>query len=231
MATTTAMYLYWAKSYRPSITTLRCIGQYRRSSECSPKNVIVRFVHVLVIGQEVKIIEKELEPIKHKCLGIVASNHHRRLERVAGISLDEMLCNSLGIPFLGAFGLLCITCGGCSYYVVMHHGTGGGKKRGSKTNNTASLAEIIPGADLYMEGHTHAYDSFIDEMTYIDRKRRIVSTFNAQFVVTGHYLNYDKSYAADMKLKPYPQGSAMVELSAAGVGRFNLKRMTVDLLN
>jgi hypothetical protein len=174
---------------------------------------------------------KELAPISGKCLGIVTSNHHRRFERAVGMSLDKMLAHDMAVPFLGQIGLLNVICGKASYYIALHHGTGMGKRRGSKTNNTEDLAVLVPGADIYMEGHTHAPDFFIDEMNYIDRKRGLFRSAPAYFCVTGHFLDYGRSYAPGMKLRPMPQGAAVLELREAGAGNVGNKKVRFDLFN
>ena len=111
----------------------------------------------------------------------------------------------------------------------MHHGVGGGKVRGSKTTNLQRLFNIWPGADLYMEGHTHTYDHFIDKVQYIDRKRGIVSEYQATFVTTAHFMSWRESYGEDKKFTPSQEGSAFVTLKHAGAGNFGNKRIKSDL--
>ena len=158
------------------------------------------------LNSEWNLLKKELAPISQKCLGFIKSNHHRRFDKETGLSLDSILADALKIPFLGGMGLIAVQCGRACYYIAMHHGTGGGKKRGSKTNNLETLGEVIPGADLYMEGHTHAFDHFINEVRYIDRKRGGIRQYKATFCVTGHFMEWEDSYAEDMKLIPRPKG-------------------------
>jgi hypothetical protein len=171
------------------------------------------------LSDELKSIKEELSPIASKCLGFVGSNHHRRLETLTGLSLDEVISSELKLPFLGKMALISVGCDGAVYYIAMHHGIGFGRKRGSKANNTEAFAELIPGADIYLEGHTHTHESFINESRYIDRKRRLAITFPSRFEVTGHYLNYEGSYAQDYKLPARPQGSTVIELPASNVMR------------
>jgi len=181
------------------------------------------------LGEELKLLVEELSEISDKCLGIVESNHHRRFDKEAGMSLDEIICDRLQIPFLGKMGVMNITCGRASYYVVLHHGTGGGRRRGSKTNSTEELGELIPAADVYMEGHTHSFDHFINEVAYIDKKRNLLMYQQSTFVVTGHYLQWEESYAMDWKLRPRPQGSSVVGLKAVDVGKSEYKKIHVEL--
>lgn len=183
------------------------------------------------LAEEFKLIINELSPIAEKCLGLVESNHHRRFDKATGLSLDEQICDKLQIPFLGKLGVINVMCKQAAYYIVMHHGVGSGRKRGAKTNNTAALGELIPGADIYFEGHTHSFDHFIDEVPYIDKKRKLLRYHPASFVVTGHFLEWEASYAMDYKLPPRPQGASFIELTSNTVGNSSNKKVKADLYN
>ena len=176
-------------------------------------------------------LAKELAPIAHKCLGGVDSNHHARFEKASGMSMDRLFYGELGIreKFLGDFGLIRVICGEAPYHICMHHGNGGGATRGAAVNNLQKLSNIFSGADLYMEGHTHMFDNFVDEMFYIDKKRGNWVRYNAHFVTTGHMIDYMKSYAAKKKYKPSSMGVSRTVLSAAAVGRMDKKRIRTEL--
>ena len=185
------------------------------------------------LGKEFDLLIEELQPIKKRCLGIVDSNHHRRFDRAVGMSLDAVISShvDLQIPYLGKIGVLNVVCDSAAYYIVLHHGVGFGRKRGSKANNLEELGDIIPSADVYMEGHTHSYDYFINEVPYIDKKRQLLNYHKAHFATTGHFLNWEDSYAQDFKLRPKPQGVAMVTLSANTVGRSAMKSVKCVLVS
>ena len=110
----------------------------------------------LTVQEELDYIVDELRPIKNKCLGMVASNHHERIKRATGLSLDKAVCTALEIPYLGITGVINITVGRAAYYCVLHHGVGGGTQ-GNKVNRALNLAKIHAGADIYFTGHTHSY--------------------------------------------------------------------------
>jgi hypothetical protein len=182
------------------------------------------------LEEEKDVLRSELAPIAKKCLGVVKSNHHNRFDREVGMSLDRLLCELIGLPFLGGLGIMNLTCGRTSYFVAMHHGAGGGGMRGGKANSLQRLAVIVPGADLYLEGHTHTYQSFMDTAHYIDRKRNLMSEGVAHFCTTGHFLEWSGSYAVDLKLPAMPQGAAMIELTGNGLGKITNKKVKMDLV-
>jgi hypothetical protein len=183
------------------------------------------------LGVEYKTLREELRPIAHKCLGMVSSNHHRRFERTTGMSLDEILCDGLGIPFLGNSAVINLTLGRASYYIAMHHGIGGGRMRGGKTNNLERFFEIYPGCDIYMQGHTHTFDFFIDKVQYVDRKRNLLTEYPAYFCTTAHFLDWKESYGEEMRFKPSAEGCAVLTLFHNRSGNFAAKRVKADLFN
>jgi len=187
----------------------------------------------LNLSDEYYALAEELRPIAGKCLGIVGSNHHARFERATSMSLDRLFCGELGIKdkWLGDYGVIRIKAGHAPYYIVMHHGVGGGRKRGGKVNNLQELGNIFSGADVYMEGHCHGFSYFPDKMCYIDKKRGNWIEYDAHFVCTAHFLDYFKSYGASKKYKPSSMGSAVVTLHARDSGNMNRKKVNAELFN
>jgi hypothetical protein len=165
---------------------------------------------------EMDAIAEELQPIKHKCLGFVASNHHNRTDKETGISLDRMVAAQVGIQFLGISGLLNITIGRCSYYLHLHHGSGGGGSEGNKVNRALKVASNCQGADVYLSGHTHTYSHTPFLQRVIDRKRGITRDILSHSVVTGHCLDWVGSYAEKAAMKPAPLGFSVVTLEGTG---------------
>jgi len=176
---------------------------------------------------ELEKLATELEPIKHKCLGFVASNHHQRVNRESGVSLDKYLAAVAGIPFLGISAVLKIVCGRAAYFISLHHGVGGGTD-GNKVNRAMRLAQNTLGADIYLTGHTHTFSYVQDVQTVIDRKREKLTEITTHHVITGHYLEYNGCYAEHMGLKQKPKGCAVLHLSGNGVGNQDNKRVVVD---
>lgn len=183
----------------------------------------------LSLQKEYDFAINEFHPIAAKCLGVVSSNHHARVYNSVGISLDRLFCKELSVPYLGDMGIINVVAGKNSYYIAMFHGVGSGGTIGAKANGLERLSEIYPGADLYLTGHTHTFQSFIDEVPYIDRKRNKLKHFKSWFCTTGHFLDWDKSYAQQLCLKPRPKGAALCTLYSHPAG--TVKKITIDLMS
>ena len=183
------------------------------------------------VKEELDELLEMVEPIKGKCLGIVGSNHHHRFENEVGLNLDETISALSGIPYLGEIAVVDVTCGSCSYFIAPHHGVGGGRTSGAKVNELGRLSDVISGADVYMQGHTHSFAHFTIEQPYIDRKRKAVQSVQSHFVTTGHYLGWEGSYAQRLKLRPAPIGSSVVTLYGNQIGQHKTKKVKIDFIN
>lgn len=183
------------------------------------------------VGQEVEDLSKELAPIADKCLGFVASNHHDRFDRAVGMSLDKLLATFLGVPYLGSLGTLVITCGRASYWVALHHGVGGGRTTGAKANIHDRLLEMAPCFDILLSGHTHTYLVSPSSQKYPDRKRLTLTTMQQWRVTTGHYLDYDASYAGKLMLREMPKGSSVCHLKSSSIGQVKNKQVKTWLFS
>jgi len=163
------------------------------------------------VQSELELLVRDLSPIKDKCLGFVASNHHNRIDKESGVSLDKYIATSLSIPFLGITGIIRVSILTGHYYICLHHGIGGGT-HGGKLNNAMRVASNYLGADIYMSGHTHTYSHSTFLQQVISRKKMVVRKILSHVVITGHCLSWEGSYAEKMALHPAPIGFSYVDL-------------------
>lgn len=192
--------------------------------EVSIKHSIGDVHEAISVQAEMEALAEELLPIKNKCLGFVASNHHNRVNNHTGLNLDKTIANLVGIPYLGVTGIINIVLGNVSYFLCLHHGTGGGTV-GNAINRAMKLSELYKGCDIYFSGHTHKMDSYPFLQQIVDRKRNLVRTLQSYLVITGHCMNWENSYAEKMALNPASIGFGCVELTYNGSGREICKKI------
>jgi len=183
------------------------------------------------LSDELDAICEILMPIKDKILCFVSSNHHSRVERKTGLSIDKEISARLGINFDGHVGVINVVCGSSSYFIAVHHGTGGGRTMGGKANEIKRLEEIVPGCDIYLQGHTHTFQHYVQSSFNVNRHRSKIDKIDVHFVTTGHFLDYEKSYAAEAKFRPSVKGSAMIFLDAASRGCVGVKGVVVTMID
>jgi len=162
------------------------------------------FEQTMTPQEQVRLAIDKLTPIKDYIIGSVAGNHGRRSVKTTGLDPDEIMCWDLGVPYWGAAALGRIQVGDAHWKIAVHHGTGGGALLGSKLNVVAErMTKMVPMADLYLAGHTHADVAGSDvrpDLTYNKGSVRLIKK-RRHFSGTGSLLDYD-GYPEAMMLPP-----------------------------
>jgi hypothetical protein len=104
-------------------------------------------------------IVKLLKPIKNKCWGCLEGNHEEIIRKKYHINIFSLMCYDLGVPELGRGCLMRIILEASngttrSFTIYAEHGSGGGRKPGSKVNSLIDLEQYFD-ADIYLRGHVH----------------------------------------------------------------------------
>ena len=111
--------------------------------------------------QEVAALAKVLTPIKGRIWGVLAGNH--MWEFLDGTNSEQYLCQLLKLPYLGALGLIRVTCEwdanrrmGYNLTIFAHH-NGGSTGARTTGGDVAGIVRQEPAwdADIYLTGHTH----------------------------------------------------------------------------
>jgi UDP-2,3-diacylglucosamine pyrophosphatase LpxH len=105
---------------------------------------------------------KKLKPLadKGKLLGCMAGNHEVAVQKHHSFNISREICDRLDVPFLGYSCFYRLTLkkkkhgAKFGWVIYLHHGFGGGRKKGSSINNLIDLA-IKFQADCYIMGHDH----------------------------------------------------------------------------
>ena len=171
-------------------------------------------------------LEKATEifsPIKDKILCITHGNHENRTYKNEGINISRLLANQLGLTdrYTPTSAVLFIRFGEGSarstryrkvcYTVYVLHGSGGGRKEGSKANRLADMASIID-TDIYMHSHTHLPMIMKQAFHRIDARNSAVALVDKLFVNTAANLNYG-GYGEAAEFKPSSKDTPVIYLS------------------
>lgn len=161
-----------------------------------------------------------------RCVAILDGNHERRIAKHAATSVTELMCRALdgagdrGL-YVRASALFAVRVhcrrGGHRYVqrysILARHGSSGARLRASKMR-ACRLGQAMAVADLYLMGHVHDCADESEPYRYVDPDTGRQSQRVRVFVLTGHYLRYDNSYAEDMALPPTFVGGPFVWLGA-----------------
>ena len=150
--------------------------------------------------QAIDSVVEFLEPIADRILAIQPGNHEtNRIYNQVGLKLLRSVSKELGIKdYYGENGILLFLSFGKSqgrdcrktvYSVYCRHGTGGGRKTGSKANKLVDMSEIID-ADLYIHSHTHQPMILPKPYLRCDKRNKKITYIDKLFVNTNAFLNY-----------------------------------------
>lgn len=129
-----------------------------------------------------------------RLIGLLRGNHEIRTYRSTGFSPTRVLCDSLGVSYLGDAQFLKVRAGGNNYHVYVTHGFSGARTRGGKINALIRLTRCAV-ADLYVMGHVHDLEHVVRPTLRVDNRNKVVVRRDAHFVLSGHFLDYVGSYA------------------------------------
>jgi len=163
-------------------------------------------------NSQVEWVIKNLDPIKHRCLGMVNGNHNDRTRRACGIDPDMWIAKQLGVNFYGFSGYIVLGVMKCFYKIYMHHNRGGGAKVGSKVAATDKIWSITPTADAIFTAHTH----ITARVSHSSYDLNMLPTNPPKFeqichiYIGGSALEWDESYAEQIGLSPAVMEQTMV---------------------
>lgn len=150
------------------------------------------------------------KPIKKKILCAVLGNHELRTYKKEGIDPMRCICDRLGCSerYSNTGALVFLRFGKdkhnsnrkLSYTIYATHGSGGGRKEGSKAIRLADMASIVD-ADIYCHHHTHL--PMIMKMDYhrVSMQNSSVSKVTKLFVNSSSNLDYG-GYGEAQGFKP-----------------------------
>lgn len=152
-----------------------------------------------------------LMPIKDKLIGLHIGNHEMGIFRDTGIDLAKQMARELGCPYLGFSCFSKIKVGSQNYVVYSTHGSSAATMPHTKMKRVLDLSASF-NADIYLYGHVHSLDTKIEEYREVDLRGKCVKIRKKMFVLTGHFINYEDSYAEQKNYRPEKKGAPKIKL-------------------
>lgn len=154
-------------------------------------------------------IEAALKPLAQagKIVGLHAGNHEEWIMMNTGIQITDLLCKSLHVPFLGAGCLTSVHVNNQTYQVYSQHGYGSAQLKHTKLGRLMNSTKDI-FADVLLMGHTHQI------AVAKGGKYNNGRTKKSYYVLTGHFLRWEGSYAQLFGLDVCPAGTVKLSLFA-----------------
>ena len=193
-----------------------------------PNSVSDVYGEIMSPMQQITYLVNMLRPIAGKIIGVTAGNHENRVYRSDGIDVMRLVCRELGIEEKYApEGVLIFLRFGTKanpqhvkegrnprqwYTIYATHGSGGGRKEGSKAIRLADMASIVD-ADLYLHSHTHLPMVMKECYHRTDSSNCVAKMVTRLFVNTGAALEYG-GYGQAQEFKPASLDTPTVKLEA-----------------
>ena len=157
-----------------------------------------------------------LRPLAEKglILGIHAGNHENRITKATSIDVTKILAKMLGVKYLGYACWNMFWVGGQKYSMYSTHGSGGSRYKHTKLKTAMDLAQWID-ADVIAMGHLHALGTETMIKQGVDFRNRQVKDSECQIVLTGSFMDWDKSYAQMMNMPITKLGAPQMKLWAS----------------
>ncbi|MCF0121768.1 MAG: hypothetical protein HUJ74_00830 [Lachnospiraceae bacterium] len=164
-------------------------------------------------------IIKSLKPLRKNIIAVVSGNHEQRSEKMHNFNIAESIANALDTLYSPADYFDQFQVNGEELTVHFKHGTrfsnsGDLAMRGFK-QDSSSLE-----ADLFLMGHNH-YLSFDSEF-----HRDKYKGYRRYYGFTGHFLNYNGSYAHVKGNRVLPAGFMKLDIDAKC--NFDCKFFNID---
>lgn len=178
-----------------------------------------------LIGNQKEYCRKLIEPVSDRVLAILSGNHERAFELKDDFSFSRELCRDTKVPYAGYSCIIIWTFrnkGGTGRRIMIHahHGSGGGRSRGSKLNKLEAQEQVIEGMDIYARGHAHHKITDRDTAVGVPKmphgkprleERKIILVACGSFLKTLE--EGVSGYAEVAEYKPVDLGAVFVEIT------------------
>lgn len=159
------------------------------------------------MNNQLAIIINDLKELKERILGYVPGNHEERLNKKAGVKLQDILAISLEIPVSDDFIVFDVTTPAnigskkrICYRVACTHGIAGGRYPEKNMRQGRWFMEMLQNIDLYVLGHTHQASVFYQDVYVYDDRNKSVQTRQVIIANVGGFV--DAEYGRKALFKP-----------------------------
>lgn len=205
--------LEWFKQYldmaKDKDTSLLLLGDLFENA-IPARGEGMMFEQNLTPDEQIEAVGELLDPVRHKIIGCVTSNHSERTYKEVGINMDKRLLRELGVKdsvYKGQQGIVSFS----GKRIVFAHGTGAGTNTWADANK---LLKIYPSADIITVSHKHELEQHWHGNFDISSNGSRIPKF-VPFVRTGSLMQYPR-YAQRELYSPQKPGFAVISFLENG---------------
>lgn len=173
--------------------------------DCATKRISnSAYQQVLTPEEQLEYVVEKLKPYKKHIKLSVSGNHEARFLKEFDMDIMKILCSCLDVEYTNEINDM-LMINDSPYVVWGSHGTKTSQQQHLMQGAVMRQTQHIE-ANLYLYGHAHYLSNWSQVTKYGDEYKR------KHYVLTGHYLNYDGSYAQKMMLKPQLPGFCKINI-------------------
>ena len=168
---------------------------------------------------------KAVEPLVDKSVLFHGANHERRAQIATGLDITKNLAGALKIPYAPLMAASRLVLKDQAYNVQSFHGAGGARLPHTKIQAHQKATKFFIGFDLLLMGHVHY--NYAERFLYkqLDVRNKCMKNKYGWRVLTGHFLEWDDSYAEQQAMEPLPSGAPIIKLNGL---EHEIKIMSID---
>lgn len=144
-------------------------------------------------------------------IGLHSGNHENRITKTTSIDVSKVMARQLGVPYLGYACWNLVRVHKQNYTIYSCHGSGGARFVYTKLAKVIQLASFI-NADCVAMGHVHSLGTEVVIKQEVNLRNKTVENKECKVVMTGSYLDWDKSYAQMANMPLTKVGSPVMKL-------------------
>jgi predicted phosphodiesterase len=147
-----------------------------------------------------------------RLIAISPGNHENRVYKSTGVDIVKNMAAMLDVPYFTEGAFFKIHVGTQNYHMYMTHGASNATLPYTKIKGCLDLARFIR-ADIYAMGHVHDLQTHTQTFYEIDNRGSMLREKEVYFILTGHYLDWNSSYAQQKSMMPSKTGTPKIKLS------------------
>ncbi len=194
--------------------------------DCGIKTAIGGSVYEqkLTMQQQIDRVIELLKPVASQIDGMVQGNHEYRIYKETGIDICKILSDSLDIPYFRYTGVVTYSIHNSKTNRAININVYHGKSGGGVENALRKCKEMANkvNADIYLMGHCHHNAHTKRCFKQVDSRNNKIADGIQHFVLTGHALDYDESYADQANLEISVKGFPIITLVNDGSKRVEI---------
>ena len=167
------------------------------------------YSQVEIADAQIEMAKSVYEPLRGLLQTMQPGNHELRTFRSSGLNITKQIAKYLGAKLGGAGLFHIIKVGNQVYTVYSAHGGSGATTTAGKFNALKRMGDIVPYADVAIQGHQHETLYQARELMNVDNRGKIIP-HRQHLVNNGAYLNWWGSYGQVKAYSPTNKGNAKI---------------------